>query len=132
MIRSIVKAVTSVKTIDEKFKKLSQTENQVKITKLIESTSQVPEINDLLVKFLKGLNHIGINQVKPRVGLPLKLNYWIRLPKFIQLHSIIWETCRLHDISQRHYRLKFNIQNIGILDPKNFPLNYYKKYIDKK
>ncbi|EGV66561.1 hypothetical protein CANTEDRAFT_101041 [Yamadazyma tenuis ATCC 10573] len=129
MLKTIGKALNSIKTIDKRFTQLGQTETQIKVEKLIELTKDKAEINELIVKFLKNLDAIGINQKSPRDSTYLRLNYWARMPQLLQLHSVIWDLCRLNDVSQRTHRLNFNTKNIGLLDPKNFPSNYYNKYV---
>lgn len=131
MFKRLSKNVTKFNNIDKTYETLLKTSDVVKIQTLINRLQDQPEIKDILSKFLKDLNAIGINQdVSQRFDNRYK--YYTRMIKFRQLHHVFWELCKVKDISQHDHKLRINYENIGLLDPKNFPEEEYKKIIEEK
>lgn len=129
MFKRIVNGLNSVKVIDNHFNKLAKSPDQLKIEQLLARIEDQPEISKLLSKFLRDLNGIGINQKSDRTGA--KWGYYARMMKYTQLHTVFWELCGTHDISQHHHKLRWDVNNIGLLDPRNFPPEYYKQVVDE-
>lgn len=132
MFRYVNNALKSVQNIDKNFKALGeQAATAQKINTLVEKLDQNPEVKQMLSKFMIDLNKIGINQTIKRDQVP-QIHYYIRILKFKQLHSVFWELCKENDISQHNHRLSYNVNNLGLLDPNNFPSNVYKSLINQK
>lgn len=121
------KALNAVKTIDLNYKTLSSSPESKQILLLLTKLSQEPEIKSVLVRFLQDLNHIGFNQTDSRFDNRIK--YYLRMWKFHQLHSVFWDSCHTLDISAHSHKLKWDYNNIGLLDPKNFTVSDYKQLI---
>lgn len=132
MFKYLNKALKSVQTIDKNFNSIgTKADTTDKIKTLITRIDDKPEIKNVLSKFLIDLNKIGINQTVNRQSLS-KTQYYIRLLKFRQLHNVFWDLCKEHEISQRNHKLTFDINNLGLLDPKHFPSETYKQLMSKK
>ncbi|CAH6721787.1 hypothetical protein CLIB1444_07S02432 [[Candida] jaroonii] len=130
MFKRLSRNVAKFNNIDKTYETLSKTSDVVKIQTLITRLQEQPEIKVILTKFLKDLNAIGINQdVSQRFDNRYK--YYTRMLKFRQLHHVFWELCKVNDISQHDHKLRINYENIGLLDPKNFPPEEYKKIIEE-
>lgn len=129
MLRYIKTALNRVQVIDKHFALLAKANDKAKVEQLIQKLDDKPEIVEILAKFMKDLNAIGINQSQTQRS---KFRYYIRLFKFRQLHSIFWELCALQDVSQHSHKLKFNINQLGLLDPKNFSFKDYTNLLKHK
>lgn len=127
MFKRVINGLNSIKLIDNQFEKLAKTPDQLKIDQLLTRIKEEPEITKLLSKFLTDLNGIGINQTGDRANA--KLRYFTGMMKYRQLHTVFWELCGTHDISQHHHKLRWDVNNIGLLDPNNFPKEYYRDVV---
>lgn len=131
IFKAINRTLLKVQAIDNGFKSIGNATTNDKITALLTQLKDKPEITNILSRFLTDLNKIGINQTINRHRVS-KAQYYIRMMKFRQLHGVFWQLCHDNDISQRSHKLRFNINNLGLLDPKNFPTDVYKQLTNHK
>ncbi|KAI5964860.1 uncharacterized protein KGF55_001931 [Candida pseudojiufengensis] len=123
---NIVKAIHKANEIDERFKKLDEnTSTQDKIKQIIDAVKDSPELLFQLNFFFYECNKININHddIESRKR---SLKWWyIFVFKLVPLNNAFWDTCYTLNKAQHKHKLNFkNLNNIGLLDPKNFPENF--------
>ncbi|KAI5951675.1 hypothetical protein KGF54_004750 [Candida jiufengensis] len=126
---NIGKAIQQANEIDERFKKLDEnTSTQEKVKQIIEAVKDTPELLFQLNFFFYECNKINIlhNDIESRKR---SLKFWyIFLTKLVPLNNAFWDTCYTLNKAQHVHKLNYrNLQNIGLLDPKNFPESFLEE-----
>lgn len=127
-IPSIFKAVQQANKIDERFDELGKSPTKDKVQQVVDAVKDTPELLFQLNFFFYecrklGITHENVDQRKRR------WNYWPNIIfKLIPLNSAFWDTCYLLDKAQHQHRLTpFKLNDIGLLDPKNFPPDFIQQ-----
>ncbi|CAX45408.1 conserved hypothetical protein [Candida dubliniensis CD36] len=130
---SIFSAVKRANEIDEKFTNLAERPIDYKVGEIIKQVDKEPELLFQLGFFFYECKRIGITQdlINNRKRGVL---YWpIFFGNLIPLNRAFWDTMHLMNKAQHSHRLNpFKINEIGLLDPKNFPSDFYKQLLTGK
>ena len=125
---NIFKAVQQANKIDERFDELGKSPTNAKVQQVIDAVKDTPELLFQLNFFFYecrklGITHDNVEQRKRR------WNYWPNMIlKLIPLNSAFWDTCYLLDKAQHLHGLSpFKLNDIGLLDPKNFPSDFIQQ-----
>ncbi|ODV81330.1 uncharacterized protein CANTADRAFT_29545, partial [Suhomyces tanzawaensis NRRL Y-17324] len=51
--------------------------------------------------------------------------YWVYMTQLKPLHDSFWELCRLVEIANHPHRLRWDVRDVGLLDPNNFDPEVY-------
>ncbi|RLV90773.1 hypothetical protein JA1_004370 [Spathaspora sp. JA1] len=80
----------------------------------------------LLSLFHYECKKIGIIPENPEARSISRLKFAFNfLFKLSPIHQTFWEVCRTLDVSHVRHVLYYDVRNLGILDPRNFPRDLY-------
>ncbi|KAI5958125.1 hypothetical protein KGF57_002933 [Candida theae] len=127
-IPNVFKAVQQANKIDERFEELGKSPTKDKVQQVIDAVKDTPELLFQLNFFFYecgklGITHDNVDKRKRR------WNYWPNvILKLAPLNSAFWDTCYSLDKAQhKHSLTPFKLNDIGLLDPKNFPQDFIKQ-----
>lgn len=126
----IPSAVERANEIDRQYKESGNYPTETKIQEVIKLVEGEPDLLYQLGFFFYKCKKLGItrdNAESRRRGIL----YWIVfLNNLMPLNMAFWDTMQLMGKSQHKHRLNpFKINDIGLLDPKNFPRDFYKQVL---
>ncbi|KAI5958429.1 hypothetical protein CANMA_004273 [Candida margitis] len=127
-IPNVFKAVQQANKIDERFDELGKSPTENKVQQVIDAVKDTPELLFQLNFFFYECKKLGITH--DNVGQRKRhWKYWpSMILKLIPLNSALWDTCYSLDKAQHQHRLTpFKINDIGLLDPKNFPPDFIQQ-----
>lgn len=121
----ILNALNYVRDADNFQSDLSKSPSQIKVEELLTKIEERPELLYLLSNFLKELLKIGISQDERNIS---NFKYRMYLMwKIGKLHKDFWEACHFEEISTHNHKINLNPNDIGVLDPRNFPTEAYNQ-----
>ncbi|RCK63763.1 hypothetical protein Cantr_10335 [Candida viswanathii] len=128
VLQVIPDAVNRANAIDRQYKQSGSHPTEVKVEEIIRQVQNEPDLLYQLAFFFQKCKRLGITQdnVESRRRL---WGYWmVFLNNLMPLNGAFWDTMQLMGKSQHTHRLNpFSIGDIGLLDPKNFPRDFYKE-----
>ncbi|CAI5757322.1 unnamed protein product [Candida verbasci] len=128
--KNVFKFYDNVTKIEKEYKTLEDVPTAVKINDLITRVQGHPELLYLLAFFFSECKKIGIlpNNSETRTkGIRYFSRFFIKLTP---LHRSFWTTCYDLEVACHKHKLHpFKINNIGLLDPKNFPIDFYNQIL---
>lgn len=123
----LVNALNYVKDVDAYQEKIGLETPELQMAlELMEKIEKEPELLSLLSLFHYELGKLGITPASPRnfSGFSTLKFKSACLWKLHRIHDVFWEQCRFSNISQRSHSLKFQSQDVGVLDPKYYAEHY--------
>ncbi|KAL6449464.1 hypothetical protein SBY92_004377 [Candida maltosa Xu316] len=126
----LTEALQSVQQIDKKFEELSKSPTDTKIEQIIKQVEGDSSLLYQLAFFFSKCKRLGITQ--DNAGNRKKgFLYWpVFLNNLMPLNRAFWDTMRgLNKAEHSHGLNPFKINDIGLLDPKNFPRDFYQQVL---
>ncbi|KAG7193642.1 uncharacterized protein KQ657_000325 [Scheffersomyces spartinae] len=131
-IPPILRSLKYVQAADQYQNQLDQAPKQSKITELMNRLEQKPYLMVVLRDYQEQLKRLGIDQRPEREALVSKWKFYILAIKLKQLHRAFWDQCEYNDISSHKHRFRMDINDVGLLDPRNFSKEDYDKIMSFK
>lgn len=123
----ILRSLKYVQAADQYQNQLGQAPKQAKIEELMKRLQQKPYLMVVLRDYERELKHLGIDQTSDRAALVSKLKFYILALRLRQLHRAFWDQCEYNDVSSHRHRFRMDINDVGLLDPRNFTKEDYDK-----
>ncbi|CAK9435594.1 uncharacterized protein LODBEIA_P03210 [Lodderomyces beijingensis] len=125
---NIRQAIAEANRIDEKFEEAGKSPVETKVQQIIAAVDGVPELLYQLNFFFCECRRIGILQDNAGQRQH-SIRYWpVFMFRLIPLNSAFWDTCYFMNKAQHTHKLHpFKINDVGLLDPKNFPLEFIEE-----
>lgn len=116
----VFKSLNYVKQVDNEQDRLQQASTQDKVDLLMEKIAHNAELLYMLSLFHYECKRLDIypNNLQERKS---SLTFWYNhFFKLVPINNSFWDLCALLNISNHNHKLSRNIEDLGILDPKNF------------
>lgn len=124
--KSLLDKLKHIQEIDERVAQLKATPVSIKVEKIMESIQDKKELLYLLALFHYKCRKIGITQESPEHRQVGKLKFWYNCVfKLKPINDSFWEVMYASNLAEHDHRVNFNVEDLGLLDPKNFPKDVY-------
>lgn len=123
-------AVDRANEIDRQYKQTTNHPTDIKIQEIIKQVEGQPDLLYQLGFFFYKCKKLGITH--DNVEYRKKgILYWVMfLNNLMPLNGAFWSTMQMLGKSQHNHRLNpFKVNDIGLLDPKNFPKEFYNQLL---
>ncbi|KAG7662377.1 uncharacterized protein J8A68_004148 [[Candida] subhashii] len=121
-------ALVTMQEADAKMAALEATATPVKIAQLIKVIEDKRELLFLLALYHYQCEKIGITRTNADNRQTHKLKFaavvWFKLSG---INESFWELMYSADLAHHVHNVKYNQQDLGLLDPKNFPEDFYNE-----